>query len=79
MAVNDKLRKKKTKITAKPIPTPTIEVSAEPKWYPIDWNKVKTLEDAKIILKNMGLGCQDTAPNYEELKKYLSDIPQIQL
>ena len=26
-------------------------------WYPIDWEKVKTLEDVKLILENMGLGC----------------------
>lgn len=79
MPSNEKLRKKKTNIPAKPLPTPTIQINTLPKWYPIDWDKVKTLEDAKIILKNMGLGCQDNAPNYEELKKYLSDTPQIQL
>ena len=42
----------------------------EPVWYPIDWEKVKTLEDVKVILENMGLGCYDNAPAYETLKKY---------
>lgn len=43
---------------------------SEPVWYPIDWEKVKTLEDVKVILENMGLGCYDNAPAYETLKKY---------
>jgi hypothetical protein len=42
----------------------------EPIWYPIDWEKVKTIEDVKVILENMGLGCYDNAPAYEVLKKY---------
>ena len=36
----------------------------------IDWEKVKTLEDVKVILENMGLGCYDNAPAYETLKKF---------
>jgi hypothetical protein len=43
----------------------------EPVWYPIDWEKVKTIEDIKVILENMGLGCYDNAPAYEVLKKYV--------
>ena len=39
-------------------------------WYPIDWEKVKTIEDVKLILENMGLGCYDNAPAYEILKKF---------
>lgn len=42
----------------------------EPIWYPIDWEKVKTIEDVKLILENMGLGCYDNAPAYETLKKF---------
>lgn len=42
----------------------------EPIWYPIDWEKVKTLQDVKLILENMGLGCYDNAPAYEVLKKF---------
>ena len=42
----------------------------EPIWYPIDWEKVKTIEDIKVILENMGLGCYDNAPAYETLKKF---------
>lgn len=76
MAVSDKPRKKRTQLVAIPLPTPPVQINEQPKWYPIDWNKVKTVEDIKIILANMGLGCQDNAPNYESLKKYLSDIPQ---
>jgi len=29
-------------------------------------------------MSNMGLGCRISAPNYQDLKKYLSDTPQIQ-
>lgn len=79
MAVSDKPRKKRTQVVAIPLTTPPVQVNKQPQWYPIDWDKVKTLQDIKVILKNMGLGCQDNAPNYEELKKYLSDSPQIQL
>ena len=42
----------------------------EPIWYPIDWEKVKTIEDVKVILENMGLGCYYNAPAYETLKKF---------
>jgi hypothetical protein len=75
MATSQKPRKKKTDVVMMPVPTPQVNISKQPMWFPIDWDKVKTLEDIKIILKNMGLGCQDNAPNYPELKKYLSNIP----
>jgi hypothetical protein len=45
----------------------------DPIWYPIDWEKVKTIEDVKVILENMGLGCYDNAPAYETLKKFCFD------
>jgi hypothetical protein len=65
-----------------PVPTPTLEESPisdftivnqtqEAKWFPIDWNKVKTLDDIKVIMKNMGLGCSVDAPAYETLKRFL--------
>jgi hypothetical protein len=66
-----------------PVPTPTLEESPladftivnqteeANKWFPIDWNKVKTLEDIKVIMKNMGLGCSIDAPAYETLKRFL--------
>ncbi len=79
MPVSDKPRKKRTQVVAMPLTTPPVQVNTQPQWYPIDWDKVKTLQDVKVILKNMGLGCQDNAPNYNELKQFLSDIPQIQL
>jgi hypothetical protein len=41
------------------------------KWRPVDWNKVKTLHDVKMILSNMGLGCSEDAPLFSELEKYL--------
>jgi hypothetical protein len=47
-----------------------ISQTKEPIWYPIDWEKVKTIEDVKVILENMGLGCYDNAPAYEVLKKF---------
>jgi hypothetical protein len=52
-----------------------IQAVQEPLWFPIDWDTVNTLEDLKLIVKNMGLGCSNQAPNYNELKKYLSDKP----
>ena len=75
MAVSDKPRKERSQIVAMPLPTPVVQVTKQPQWFPIDWDKVKNIQDIKVILKNMGLGCQDNAPNYQELKKYLSDIP----
>ena len=83
MPVSDKPRKKRTQVVAMPLTTPAVQVNKDysikqPQWYPIDWDKVKTLQDVKIIMKNMGLGCQDNAPNYNELKKYLSETPQQQ-
>ena len=76
MAVSDKPRKKKdqskariVKIDAQNPPPP------QDMWFPINWDKVKNINDVKVILKNMGLGCMSSAPGYEELKKYLSDIP----
>lgn len=70
MAVSKKPRKKAAQqevLTVKPI--------QQALWYPIDWDKVKTLTDLKFIIKNMGLGCADDSPNYAELKKYLSNSP----
>jgi len=77
MAVSDKPRKKRTQVVAIPLATPPVQVDQQPRWYPIDWDKVNTIKDIKIIMSNMGLGCQDNAPNYNDLKKYLSDISQI--
>lgn len=73
MAVSNKPRKKR--VEPKVV---NIQSMQEPLWFPIDWDKVETLEDMKFIIKNMGLGCSNQAPSYNELKKYLSDIPTIQ-
>ena len=70
MAVSEKPRKKK--VEPKVVSMQSLQ---EPLWFPIDWDKVETLEDMKFIIKNMGLGCSNQAPSYAELKKYLSDIP----
>jgi hypothetical protein len=48
----------------------TIE-EPQPKWRPIDWNKVSTVKDVKAILSHMGLGCSEDAPAFVELEKYL--------
>ncbi len=79
MAVSDKPRKKRSVDGARivKIGAPQ-EINQEDFWYPVDWNKVKNINDIKIILANMGLGCKANAPNYNDLKKYLSDVPQIQ-
>ena len=44
---------------------------AQAKWYPIDWDKVTTIKDLKVIMANMGLGCSEDAPAYVQLEKYL--------
>ena len=71
------------KIIEVPVPTPTLEDDSpfvdfnildqvqETKWFPIDWNKVNTLDDIKVIMANMGLGCSTDAPSYETLKRFL--------
>jgi hypothetical protein len=58
------------------MPTKVVNISPqpEPKWIAIDWNKVKNINDIKAIISNMGLGCYDNSPNYEQLKKYLVDV-----
>jgi len=48
-------------------------VTEQPKWFAIDWDKVKTVSDVKVILENMGLGCFENAPAYDALKKYLKN------
>lgn len=57
------------------VPTKIVDISAksDAKWIAIDWNKVKNINDIKAIISNMGLGCYDNSPNYEQLKKYLVD------
>jgi hypothetical protein len=84
MATQRKKRQSQSeiKIVEFPVPTPTLEESPfadfsiinqtqEAKWFPIDWNKVKTLDDIKVIMANMGLGCSTDAPSYETLKRFL--------
>jgi len=72
MATVKKPSTKRSTKKAEPIEANVINMgqTKEPIWYPIDWEKVKTLEDVKVILENMGLGCYDNAPAYEVLKKY---------
>jgi len=45
----------------------------KPKWRPVDWSKVNTVKDVKIILSHMGLGCSEDAPAFVELEKYLTN------
>ncbi len=72
MATTKKTTQKRSTKKAEAIEANVINMgqTKEPIWYPIDWEKVKTLEDVKVILENMGLGCYDNAPAYEVLKKY---------
>ena len=46
-------------------------VAEQPKWFAVDWNKVTTIKDLKVIMANMGLGCSEDAPAYVQLEKYL--------
>lgn len=80
MAVSQKPRKKKSSPSARIVKIDMSEASKTlpDLFFPVDWNKVKNLNDIKAILSNMGLGCRTSAPNYNDLKKYLSDIPQTQ-
>jgi len=41
------------------------------KWYVIDYDKVKTIDDIKIILKAMDIGISDLNPNFHEMKYFL--------
>lgn len=68
---------KKPKISVARKTEPKLMQISEPLFFPIDWNKVESLEDIKLILSNMGLGCYNTAPNYSTLFKYLSDTPLV--
>jgi hypothetical protein len=45
----------------------------KPKWRLIDWDKVNTVKDVKVILSHMGLGCSEDAPAFVELEKYLTN------
>lgn len=42
-----------------------------PKWYDIDWNKVRTLEDIKTILKAFQVKVPDNHQNIKELSPFL--------
>lgn len=61
-------KKNKTKVLSIDSNNPVAQV---PKWYPIDWDKVTTIKDLKVIMANMGLGCSEDAPAYIQLEKYL--------
>ncbi len=39
----------------------------------IDWNKVSTLEDVKLIFSCIGFIVFDDTPTYEQLKRFLKD------
>lgn len=42
-----------------------------PKWYDVDWNKVKTFEQMKIILKAFQIKVPDNHQNIKELSPFL--------
>lgn len=76
---------KKKNSTAKvieiPLATPQVTPPVDPlvlqgaEWYPIDYNKVKTIEDIKLILSKMNLGVMSDVPDFEDLKRIISDKP----
>ena len=80
---NSKKRNSTSKVIEIPVVvtpqvTPPVEESfvlQEAVWYPIDFNKVKTLDDIKLILSKMHLGVMSNVPDFEELKTILSDKP----
>ena len=72
MANSKKPRDPKSVGSTRVIQMPT-EQSVSAKWRPIDWNKVNTVKDVKVILSNMGLGCSEDAPAFVELEKYLTN------
>lgn len=73
MATTKKISTKKSTKKVENIEANVINLgeSKQPVWYPVDFDKVKTIEDVKLILENMGLGCYDNAPAYDKLKKFL--------
>jgi hypothetical protein len=78
---NSKKKNSAAKVIEIPLVTPQVTPPVESfieqvaEWYPIDYNKVKTIEDIKLILSKMSLGVMSNVPDFEELKHILSDKP----
>ena len=43
-----------------------------PQAYALDISTIETLDDVKEILDGLGLVCSETAPRFEQLKKYFT-------
>ena len=51
-----------------------MEMNKDLPLYEIDFDKVNTLEDVKIILDGFRIIFNETAPAYEQLKPYLKEV-----
>jgi hypothetical protein len=78
---NSKKKNSAAKVIEIPLASPQVTPSVEeqgPVWYPIDFNKVKTIDEIKLILSKMHLGVMSNVPDFEELKSILTDKPSKQ-
>jgi hypothetical protein len=44
-----------------------------PKWYSINWDKVETLEDVKLIIQAVGIKIADDHKDFQNLKYFLGE------
>jgi hypothetical protein len=43
-------------------------------WYEFDWdNKIKTIDDIKVIFKSLKMTVSDKAEEFDVLKQYIKD------
>ena len=43
-------------------------------WYEIDFDKVNTIEDVKVILQSMGMKFNRLVPTFDKLKEYSKKV-----
>lgn len=44
-----------------------------PKYYTVNWDSVKTVDDIKILMKALNIQVSDNVNNFKEIKKYLTE------
>ena len=45
-----------------------------PKFYEVDWTKVKTFEQLKLVLSILTITISDGAPDFQQVKPYLKEV-----
>lgn len=53
----------------------TLKISSSPR-YGIDWTKVTSLNDVRVVLEALAITVQPGYPSYAALKPYLKDEPE---